>query len=215
LVIDPQQPATLYAAGLGISKSTDGGATWAPLPGVSTSQVVFDLAISPSSPSTLYATVGGQAGDQVIRSLDGGATWTQVTQDLPDRLVSLAVDPHLSTTVYGVYVPIRDSVSERIYRTTDGGGSWSLLDVPFIDPVERQILSAVAVSPSGPLYVGVWFDNVYETQDGGGGWEPLGTSPPGKVLISLAADPGDPCRVYAATADRGLLAFTRSGAGCD
>lgn len=215
LVIDPQQPATLYAAGLGISKSTDGGATWTPLPGVSPDLVVFDLAISPSSPSTLYATTGGQPGYQVMRSLDGGATWTQVKQDLPDSLASLAVDPHLSTTVYGVYYPFRNSESERIYRTTDGGGSWSLLDVPFVDPLERQSLSDVAVSPSGALYVGVWFGNVYETQDGGGHWEPLGTKPPGVGLDSFAFDPGDPCRVYAATGDHGLLAFTRSGAGCD
>jgi hypothetical protein len=81
--------------------------------------------------------------------------------------------------------------------------------------VERQSLSDVAVSPSGALYVGVWFGNVYETQDGGGSWEPLGTKPPGVGLDSFAFDPGDPCRVYAATADHGLLAFTRSGAGCD
>jgi len=215
LAIDPRQPATLFAAGLGISKSPDGGATWAPLPGVSTSLVVFALAISPSSPSTLYATVGGQPGDQVIRSLDGGATWTQVTQDLPDSLISLTVDPRVSTTVYGVYYPRTSSTSEQVYRTTDGGGSWSLLDLPFIDPLDRKTLSPVAVSPSGPLYVGVWSDNVYETRDGGGSWEPLGTSPPGGVFGSLAVDPGDPCRIYAATADRGLLAFTESGPGCN
>jgi photosystem II stability/assembly factor-like uncharacterized protein len=214
LVIDPQQPVTLYAAGLGISKSTDGGATWAPLPGVSQSLVVFDLAISPSLPSTLYATVGGLPGDQVIRSLDGGATWTQVTQDLPDGLISLTVDPHLSTTVYGVYSPRRSSASEQVYRTTDGGGSWSLLDLPFIDPVDRNILSTVAISPSGALYVGVWLDNVYESRDGGGSWEPLGTNPPGRNFSFLAVDPGDPCQVYA-TADRGLLAFTEGGPRCD
>ena len=150
----------------------------------------------------------------MIRSLDGGATWVQVTQDLPDSLIWLTVDPQASTTVYGVYYPRTSSASEQIYRTTDGGGSWSLLHLPF-DPLDRKTLSTVAVSPSGSLYVGVWFDNVYETPDGGGSWEPLGTIPPGKVLISLAAAPGDPCRVYAATSDRGLLAFTESGAGCD
>jgi photosystem II stability/assembly factor-like uncharacterized protein len=214
LVIDPQQPVTLYAAGLGISKSIDEGATWALLPGVSTSQVVFDLALSPSSPSILYATIGGQPGDQVIRSLDGGATWTDVTRDLPQFLVSLAVDPRASTTVYGVYYP-QTGGSQQIYRTTDGGGSWSLLDLPFIGPVDRSILSAVSTSPSGSVYVGVWFDNAYESRDGGGSWEALGDSPPGKGFLSLIADPVDPCRVYAATGDRGLLAFTQSGPGCD
>jgi photosystem II stability/assembly factor-like uncharacterized protein len=173
------------------------------------------LAISPSSPSTLYAAVSGQLRNQVIRSLDGGATWTEVTRDLPQFLVSLAVDPHASTTVYGVYYPQTGGISQQVYRTTDGGGSWSLLAPLFVDPSGHKTLSAVSTSPSGAVYVGVWFDNVYETTDGGGRWEPLGTSPPAAVFISLAADPGDPCRVYAATGDRGLLAFTKSGPGCD
>ncbi len=215
LVIDPQQPATLYAVGLRISKSTDGGATWVPLPGLSPDLVVSDFVISSSSPSILYATVSGQSGGQVIRSLDGGATWTSEQQGLPGPLSDLAVDPHVSTTVYGTYNPQTSGTGEQMYRTTDGGASWSLVDLPFIDPLDRKILSAPAVSPSGAVYVGVWFDNVYETPDGGGSWEPLGTSPHGEVYLSLAADPSDPCRIYAATGSHSLLAFTQSGPGCD
>ncbi len=212
LVIDPQNSSTLYAAGAGAAKSTDGGATWAPLPGDPSDLVFFDLAISPSSPATLYGTGGGgQGGDRVVRTLDGGATWTREQQGLPGSLFQLAVDPQAATTVYGIYIDYSGVRDDKIYKTTDGGGNWSLLSDPFVE----KTFGSLASSPSGSLYLSVWFDNVYETQDGGGSWEPLGTSPGQEVYGPLAVDPNDPCRIYAGTGSHSLLAFTKSGPGCD
>jgi hypothetical protein len=48
-----------------------------------------------------------------------------------------------------------------------------------------------------------------------GSWRllgPDGGSSPGRLRFNvLAADPEDPCRIYAGTQSRGLLAFTESG----
>jgi photosystem II stability/assembly factor-like uncharacterized protein len=214
LVIDPQDPATLYAAGVGIAKSTDGGATWTLLPGDPSDLVFFDLAISPSSPTTLYGTGGGgQGGNRVVRTVDGGATWTREQQGLPGPLVRLAVDPHDARTVYGLFDSSPGAFNVEMFRTTDGGESWSLLDLPFNAPFDNKFFLALAFSPSGSLGVGVDLDNVYVTQDGGGSWEPLGTTAK-EYYGALAFDPGDPCRIYVGTT-QGLLAFTKSGPGCN
>src|SRR5215468_9213068 len=70
LVIDPQNPATLYTgAGAIVFKSTDEGANWNPIN--STLLGVHSLAVNPRTPSTLYA--GGPGG--VFKSIDGGASW--------------------------------------------------------------------------------------------------------------------------------------------
>ena len=53
--------------------------------------------------------------------------------------------------------------------------------------------------------------NVYESEDGGLSWAPLGESPRASLFSSLAADPKDPCRIYAGTQNQELLAFTRRG----
>ena len=216
LVIDPQQPETLYAAQDGIAKSTDGGATWALLPGDPSDLVFFDLVLSQSSPMTLYGTGGGgQGGNRVVRTVDGGATWTRQQQGLPGALARLAVDPHVSTTVYGTYDATPSAFNEEMFRTTDGGATWSLLDLPFNAPFDNKFFTAPAFSPSGSLYVGGDLDTVYESRDGGGSWEALKAGPSQEYYESFAFDPSDPCRIYAATLTHGLLAFTKSGPDCN
>jgi photosystem II stability/assembly factor-like uncharacterized protein len=198
LVFDPQTPSTIYVAGLGIAKSTDGGTTWTKLPGEPSDMVFFDLEIAPSSPLTLYGTGGGgNAGPRVVRSTDGGATWTRSQQGLRSDLFDLAVDPLVSTTVYEVLGGI-------VYKTTDGGATWPVFNDTFRD----QSVQPLAISPSF-LYAGVWTDNVYQIQNGGGTWEPLGKSPWQMIYLDLAPDPKDPCRIYAGT-NWGLLAFMKS-----
>jgi photosystem II stability/assembly factor-like uncharacterized protein len=208
LKADPRDAATVWAAGLDgrIHKSTDGGDTWLPLPGLAIGDIFFDLAFSPSSPATVYA--GGNLDRQhpraqVVRSLDSGTGWTAAQDGLLGSAdVSLAVDPLHPETVY--------TVTDRdgdIYRTVDGGSTWSVINSAFHD----RNVQLLAAAPSGALYAAVQFDNVYESEDGGLTCSPLGERPTPFSATSLAADPVDPCRVYAGTEDRGLLAFTKRG----
>jgi photosystem II stability/assembly factor-like uncharacterized protein len=203
LVLDPRSPSTLYVAGTGLLKSTDGGTTWTPL----LDGVVYDLEISPSSPSTLYAVAGSLANhsNQLLRSTDGGSTWVSMPTPENRILVTLAIDPQAPETLYTAF-------DGRIYRSTDGASSWSPYGNYFQFP---EIVLYPLLFPASPaaLHVGVRLDNVYRLVDGGdpNSWEPLGKSPGHLRYNVLAADPQDPCRIYAATDSRGLLAFTESG----
>jgi photosystem II stability/assembly factor-like uncharacterized protein len=100
--IDPSDPQTVYAtlwqqqqsyiegggfggAGNGIFKSVDGGTTWNPLTEGLPQVVEANIAIAPSNPKTLYATVAGAAGNNVTtgqvgfyKSTDAGEHWTLV-----------------------------------------------------------------------------------------------------------------------------------------
>ncbi|MCX5973489.1 MAG: hypothetical protein NTU59_02190, partial [Coprothermobacterota bacterium] len=59
LAIDPSNPQTLYAgtAGAGVSKSSDGGVSWADSSSGLTNSTVYSLVIDPSG--TLYAGIDG------------------------------------------------------------------------------------------------------------------------------------------------------------
>lgn len=194
IVIDPQTPSTLYAAGLrGMAKSTNGGNTWKKLPTGTDS--VYDVAISPSSPGTLYVI----AGTSVLRTTNGGAAWTRVNPRSKIAPNVVAVDPRVSTTVYA-------AVGGFFHKSSNGGKTWKR----FSNAFKNLIVNPMEVAPSGLLHAAVWYRNVHSIGEGDAVWDALGDA--GRwSFTELAFDPHDPCRVYAGALSQGLLEFTVSG----
>lgn len=199
IVLDPQQPETVYAAighpreergGQGaIYKSENGGTTWRQI--VRQGQLdpklpIFDLAIHPqNSKRMLISTLKG-----VFASDDGGATWAASNTGLPDhlrtrRLAQSPSDPQI------VYVSIKGKGGEKpwqagVYRSDDGGRSWQPrvngLNQASGEPGSGDMLCAwvdtLAVHPQKPdvVYAGgaTWWDaTVYKTEDGGANWRKI------------------------------------------
>ena len=159
VVIDPSNPNTVYAAlwqqqqgfyengefggtSGGIFKSTDGGTTWNQLSGGLPPVVEANLALAPSDPQTIYATIqpGAETGAAAGRgrrgfgapigfykSTDGGATWALAKSGPQDPrpmarigggdLPTITVDPTDPKVVY--------DCSTVFWRTMDGGQTWS------------------------------------------------------------------------------------------
>jgi photosystem II stability/assembly factor-like uncharacterized protein len=101
LALDPAAPPTLYAAGLNVLRSTDGGGTWQPAArpaagGLITALVIGDDGAGGAGhPATLYAAVRGA----VSASNDQGATWSPLAgQELAGLNINdLAYDPATGT----------------------------------------------------------------------------------------------------------------------
>src|SRR5206468_2139460 len=76
---DPNDPSILYigADGGGVWKTTNGGATWAPLLDSQPNLSIGCVAVAPSDPNVLYAGTGrlAQLDSGVYRSPDAGKTW--------------------------------------------------------------------------------------------------------------------------------------------
>jgi photosystem II stability/assembly factor-like uncharacterized protein len=95
LAIDPQMPATLYAAANGrVFKSTDAGASWrvASAGLVHQGEAVSTVAVDPLTASTLYAGTVSEdvrvAAAGIYQSTDAGATWHPFNQGLRQRHVT-------------------------------------------------------------------------------------------------------------------------------
>lgn len=201
--VDPQNPAVVYAAGQGIVKSSDRGATWAPVGGNLARFEIFDLLLSSAPPATIYA-VGAPPRPfllfEVLQSTDGGQSWqnqgTPTGSGFFDSLALAALDPQ---TLY---------VSDfgTLLRSGDGGAKWTTLSQEFFHRPGK-----IAVLPAAPdrLYFAARGETVFESADGGGTWSPLGEAPDHVLFNFVAGDPQDPRRIYVGSNGGALLAFTK------
>lgn len=158
LVIDPQNPATLYAViPTGFYKSTDAGSSWNRLGiGLPTTGDLV-LAIDPATPNVIYA---GATTAGVFKSLDGGNSFFKVDAGLPpDRITDLLINPRDPASIY---VATRDS---GVYSSANGGATWSAFNSGLTNLSVRELV----IDPTGTFLhaataAGV-FDYQLETND--------------------------------------------------
>ena len=134
VVVDPRNPSTVYASGIGMRKSTDGGNTWTAInTGINPGFSIYMLAIDPVTTSTLYAaTVAG-----VYRSTNAGASWSQINSGL--RIPVFGVDT-LAVAASNPAVLYAAASTSGLYRSTDSGAHWTRM------PIESAKVTPAAVT---------------------------------------------------------------------
>jgi photosystem II stability/assembly factor-like uncharacterized protein len=189
LAHDPFAPGTLYAGSYaGLSKSTDGGASW----GATGFTGAVNQVVAPAAPvGGLYVLTSAY---QIERSTDGGASWREVPTPLPSTIFeSLAVDPRSADTLYLAnpgYSPSTPYLG--VAKTTDGGATWRQLatGLPVFDPY-TYLRYSLAIAPDRPdtLFVASEADfprrtAVARSTDGGESWTLL-DGPGGFPILAL------------------------------
>jgi photosystem II stability/assembly factor-like uncharacterized protein len=193
--VDPDDPSRVYAVTReALYVSTDSGAHWqrGVRPGTGT---IFRLALSPSDPGTLFASVEGSPNTRIFRSDDGAATW-RLVEELPVGRPAeevLLVDPRSSSTVYA-------GGTGGIFGSFDGGETWtdSSLGLPRPDHAPMGIFS-LAVAPSRPeaLFAGTIGWGVARRTGAGDRWR-IGVEPglTASAVSMLDFHPQRPGTVY-------------------
>jgi photosystem II stability/assembly factor-like uncharacterized protein len=133
LNVDMQSDTTAIAVGTGgtIIKTTDGGATWSSITGITTEDI---YGVSYASATVAY--LAAQDG-HVFKTTDGGATWSDVGASL-SGLDAFTIDAFNASVVYvaGKY--------GGAFKSTDGGTTWS----PLATMTSEHIYAIDAVSAS-------------------------------------------------------------------
>ncbi|HUM46571.1 MAG TPA: hypothetical protein PLD84_06570, partial [Chitinophagales bacterium] len=108
--------------GIGILKSSDGGATWSMSLDWTYQQNrgVWEIVHNPKNPSSLLAATT----EGIYRSTDGGANWNQV---LDKKMVMDLQMNETDTSVVFAGVGNGESEGKGIYKSSDGGATWILL----------------------------------------------------------------------------------------
>ena len=133
---DKKGDTVLYvgSASGGVWKSTDGGTTFKPKFDKQPVQSIGSIALDPNNPDNVWVGTGEawtrnsvSIGNGVYHSTDGGETWSNVGLPNSERIVKLAVDPRDGNTVLACVTGKlwSDSTDRGVYRTSDGGKSWT------------------------------------------------------------------------------------------
>jgi photosystem II stability/assembly factor-like uncharacterized protein len=127
--------------GDGVYKSTDGGATWQNM-GLRDSHHIARIVIHPENPEIVYVAAVGHLFTPneergVFKTVNGGATWEKVLY-LSEGVaaIDLVLNREDPDVLYAAMYEFRrypwhfelGGPGSGIYKTTDGGGNWRLLE---------------------------------------------------------------------------------------
>lgn len=216
-----KEPRIVYvgAASGGVWKSINSGTSFKPVFDKYT-QSIGAIAIDQNHPDTVWVGTGESdtrnsvsVGTGIYKTTDAGENWQLMGLEKSERISRIIVDPKNSDTVY-VAVPghLWDASEDRgLYKTTDGGKSWTRIlyvnadtgcsDV-VLDPQMPTIVYAVTWQFRRQPYFftsGGTGSGIQKSTDGGKTWKKLSTGLPEGELgrIALAIAPSRPSVLYA------------------
>ncbi len=203
--------------GDGIYRSDDGGETWRHL-GLDKTLTITTIRVHPDDPELVYAAALGdpfRASEErgVFRSRDGGKNWEKVLYRSPEAgAIDLAMDANdpdvMYATVWQVYrKPWKlwsGGPQSGIFKSTDGGDSWS--EITHHPGLPTTVIGkmTVAVSPadSNRIYANIEAENggLYRSDDGGATWQWVNGDRKlwqrAFYFLQVRADPSDRDTVY-------------------
>jgi photosystem II stability/assembly factor-like uncharacterized protein len=222
IVVDPQNTNVVYVGVFGhaygpnnergVYKSIDGGASWTKVLDQGSDIGVSDLAIATDNPKTLFATTWRShrppwstyapldgPGSGLFRSQDSGRSWSRLTGNgLPDGdWGRTAVG--LSCNGKRVYAIISASRKPGLYRSDDGGETWT------IQNEDRRLISrawyfgSITVDPNNPDVIYVPNVALYRSEDGGKTISVLRGAPGGDDYHQIWIDPKASSRMILGT----------------
>ena len=201
IIVNPENSNEVYVAVLGalwsdnkergVYKSVDGGNTWENILYLNESTGCADLAMDPTNPNILYASMwefrrtawsfnSGGENSALYKSTDGGKNWNKIHNGFPEgKLGRLAIGVSESnpSTLYTV-IEAEKNEDKGLYRSVDGGKNWEQKNNDFGITVRPFYFSRIVVDPrdentvvKAGLYGSI-------SKDGGETFESLGNMHP-------------------------------------
>ena len=229
----------LGAAGGGVWKSENGGATWTAVFEKEPVAAIGAVTIDPTNENVVWVGTGEtnprndvSYGDGVYKTVDGGKTWTNVGLKATRHIGRILIDPknpkHVIVAALGDV--FADSPDRGVYVTDDGGATWA--HTLYVGP--QRGASELAMDPNDPriVYASIWQfrrepwtfhsggpdDGIWKSTDGGATWTRLaGHGLPEGIMgrSAVAIAPSDSKRIYAIIEAKGGILWRSDDAGAN
>ncbi|MEQ8771101.1 MAG: hypothetical protein RIB60_11405 [Phycisphaerales bacterium] len=174
-----------FSHGDGVYRSLDAGKTWEHV-GLDDTRQIGRIAVHPRDEGTLFVAALGHVygpNDQrgVFRSTDGGDTWERVLH-VDDRTgaIDVAIDPINPRVIFACFWHVSRTPwsldsggpGSGLYRSTDGGDTWTKLTNGLPDGVKGKIGVSPSAAQRDLVYAIVEAEDggVFRSTDGGDSW---------------------------------------------
>ncbi|HEX6898442.1 MAG TPA: hypothetical protein VF789_01965 [Thermoanaerobaculia bacterium] len=157
-----------------------------------------------SNPSIVYV---GAATGGLWKSVNGGVTWQPLFDEQPVSSIGAVAVFQANPDIVWVGTGegnVRNSVSvgNGVYRSLDGGKTWSHLGLEKTERIHRVILHPTNPDVAWVAAMGeLWGENqergVYKTEDGGKTWSRVLYVDPRTGAADLIIDPRNPNKLFA------------------
>jgi photosystem II stability/assembly factor-like uncharacterized protein len=200
LTLDPTNPHVIWVGtgenvggrhvgfGDGVYRSRDDGAHWENL-GLRASEHISKIVVHPKDPDVVWVAAQGplwsKGGDRgLFKTTDGGRTWKKVLGGGEwTGVTDVAIDPRDPDRLYAATWQRQRTVAaymgggpeSGLYRSTDGGESWTKFTEGLPEGPMGKI--GIAISPQNPdvVYAAIELERrkgaVYRSTDRGASWE--------------------------------------------
>ena len=233
LAVDPRDANHVFAAVLGhpygpneqrgVYASTDGGANWQKALYVDENTGASDIAMDPSNPDVLYASLwesrqapwefgNDYAGTHggIFKSTDGGKTWNKLTTGLPQ--VSQAYVAIAAGDAHRLYASVAFGRETAIYRSDDAGENWhrATTDARPATRIGGGDLAVLRVDPKDPNTLYSASIVTWRSTDGGQTWTGIKGAPGGDDYQNIWINPNNP-DILLLVGDQGALVSVNRG----
>ncbi len=206
-ILDPNDENRLLGGGERLWQSNNAKAAtpaWSTIKdAIGSSSPISAIAVAPGNSNIIYV---GHNDGSLYKTLDGLAatpTWQQVASvAMPGRyLMRIAIDPLDNNVVYASFGGYE---STNLWKTTDGGTSWTLAVGVAPNDIPPAPIRAIAIHPTRTdhIYVGTEV-GIFSSEDAGLTWD-LENNGPANVSVDELVW-GDTNILYAATHGRGVF----------
>ncbi len=222
IVVDPSDANVVYVGVLGhaygpnsergVFKSSDGGAHWSKIFYHSPDIGIADLAIAVDEPEILFAASWCTrrppwstyapidcSGSAIYRSEDAGGSWSRLTgRGLPDGdwgRPAVAVSPDGKR----VYTLIDAGVKSGLYRSDDGGNTWTLENSDKRLTSRAWYFGNITIDSNNPDIIYVPNVALYRSEDGGRTISIVRGAPGGDDYHQIWVDPKNSSRMVLGT----------------
>ena len=186
IAINPSNPQIMYIVTgdayasdtytIGVLKSVDGGLNWSTT-GLSYNVVqqkrINKIILNPNYPDSIFAATN----DNIMLSVDGGNNWSST--GMIGRWRDIEFKPGNPRVIYAAKHAFGGS---NVYRSTDGGASWSVVNNGVSSSGKDRPL--IAVTPANPNVIYALFSagddsyhGLYKSTDSGDNWSLQSNSP--------------------------------------